>query len=152
LKADRVSSLFWMAIALGFIGGSFRLGLGTLEEPGSGLLSFLAGSCLALMALILFVQSFARGKGPPSKISALWEGMKWHRPVIIGLVLLGYILALESLGFILCSLLLIFFTLKALENFSWGKAALISVMASTFSYLIFSVLLKVMLPKGIFWF
>ena len=147
-----MSSLFWMAIGLGFIYGSIRLGLGTLREPGSGFLSLFAGSCLTLMALILFFQSFIRGKGLPSKISALWEGMKWHRPVIIGLVLLGYILALESLGFILCSLLLIFFMLKALENFSWGKAALISVMASTFSYLIFSVLLKVMLPKGIFWF
>lgn len=152
MKAERVSSLFWMAIALGFIYGSVRLGLGTLGEPGSGLLSFLAGSCLALMALILFVQSFARKKGPQIKISALWEGMKWHRPVTIGLVLLGYILGLESIGFILCSLLLIFLMLKVLENFSWGKAVLISVMASTFSYLIFSVLLKVMLPKGIFWF
>ena len=152
MKADRVSSLFWMAIGLGFIGGSVRLGLGTLREPGSGFLSLLAGSCLTLMALILFFQSFIQGKGLPSKISALWEGMKWHRPVMIGLVLLGYILALESLGFILCSLLLILFMLKVLENFPWGKAALISAMASTLSYLIFSVLLKVMLPKGIFWF
>lgn len=152
MKADRVSSLFWMAIGLGFIYGSVRLGLGTLREPGSGLLSLLAGSCLALMALILFFQSFVRGKGLQIKISALWEGMKWHRPVTIGFVLLGYILGLESIGFILCSLLLIFFMLKVLENYSWGKAALISVMASTFSYLIFSVLLKVMLPKGIFWF
>lgn len=152
MKADRVSSLFWMALGLGFIYGSVRLGLGTLREPGSGFLSLLAGSCLTLMALILFFQSFARGKGRQIKISALWEGMKWHRPVTIGLVLLGYILGLESIGFILCSLLLIFFMLKVLENFSWRKAVLISAMASTFSYLIFSVLLKVMLPKGIFWF
>jgi putative tricarboxylic transport membrane protein len=147
-----MSSLFWMAIGLGFIYGSVRLGLGTLREPGAGFLSLFAGSCLTLMALILFFQSFIRGKGLPSKSSALWEGMKWHRPVIIGLVLLGYILALESLGFILCALFLIFFMLKVLEDFSWGKSVLISVMASAFSYLIFVVLLKVMLPKGIFWF
>ncbi len=152
MKADRASSLFWLAIGLGFIYGSVRLGLGTLGEPGSGFLSFLAGSCLALLALILFIQSFIQGKGLPGKMSALWAGMKWHRPVMITSVLLGYILGLESIGFILCSLILIFLMLRVLENFSWGKSILISVMASAFSYLIFSVLLKVMLPKGIFWF
>jgi hypothetical protein len=113
------------------------------------LLSLLAGSCLTLLSLILFVGSFTRGKGMQIKLSALWEGMKWHRPVMIGLVVLGYILGLESIGFILCSLLLVFFLLKVLGNFSWGKAVLISVMTTAFSYLIFSVLLKVMLPKGI---
>ena len=152
MKADRASSLFWMAIGLGFIYGSVRLGLGTLGEPGSGFLSFVAGSCLTLMALILFIQSFIREKGLPGKISALWQGMKWHRSVMIALVLLGYILGLESVGFILCSLVLIFLMLRVLEKYSWGKSILISVTASAFSYLIFSVLLKVMLPKGIFWF
>jgi len=78
--------------------------------------------------------------------------MKWHRSVMIALVLLGYILGLESIGFILCSLILIFLMLRVLEKYSWGKSILISVTASAFSYLIFSVLLKVMLPKGIFWF
>jgi putative tricarboxylic transport membrane protein len=150
MKAERVSSLFWIAIGLGFIYGSVHLGLGTLQEPGSGLLSLLAGSCLTFLALILFFQSFTREKGMQIKISALWEGMKWHRPVMIGLALLGYILALESVGFIICSLLLTFFMLKVLGNFSWGKAVLISLMTTAFSYLIFSVLLKVMLPKGIF--
>ncbi len=152
MKADRASSLFWMAIGLGFIYGSVRLGLGTLGEPGSGFLSFVAGICLTLMALILFIHSFIREKALPDKISALWQGMKWHRSVMIALVLLGYILGLESIGFILCSLILIFLMLRVLEKYSWGKSILISVMASAFSYLIFSVLLKVMLPKGIFWF
>ena len=152
MKADRASSLFWMAIGLGFIYGSVRLGLGTLGEPGSGFLSFVAGSCLTLMALILFIQSFIREKELPDKISVLWHGMKWHRSVMIALVLLGYILGLESIGFILCSLILIFLMLRVLEKYSWGKSILISVTASAFSYLIFSVLLKVMLPKGIFWF
>jgi hypothetical protein len=150
MKAERVSSLFWIAVGLGFIYGAVQLGSGTLQEPGSGLLSLLAGCCLTLLSLILFFQSFAREKGMQIKISALWEGMKWHRPVTIGLVVLGYILALESIGFILCSLLLVFFMLKVLGNFTWGKAVLISVMTTAFSYLIFSVLLKVMLPKGIF--
>ncbi len=152
MKADRASSLFWMAIGLGFIYGSVRLGLGTLGEPGSGFLSFAAGSCLTLMALILFLQSFIRERGGTERISALWQGMKWHRSMMIGLALLGYIVGLESIGFILCSFLLIFFMLKVLEHFSWGKSFFISVTASAFSYLIFSVLLKVMLPKGMLWF
>ncbi len=149
MKAERVGSLVWLAIGLGFVYGAIRLGPGTLQEPGSGLLSLLAGGFLTLFALILFFKSFSREKEMQTRIAALWEGMNWHRSVTIAVVVLGYILGLESIGFIICSFLLIFFMLKVLGNYSWGKAVLISVITTAASYLIFSVLLKVTLPKGI---
>ena len=152
VKTDRLSSLFWLAIGLGAVGGSFHLGLGTLREPGSGLLSFLGGVSLSLMAVILFLTSFLREKENPSGISALWEGVRWHRAVIVVFALLAYILFLERIGFILISWLVIFVLLKGLEKYSWRMAGLIALLASTLAYLIFSVSLKVMLPRGLLWF
>lgn len=149
MKAERVGSLFWLAIGLGFVYGAIRLGPGTLQEPGSGLLSLLAGGFLTLFALILFFKSFSHDKEMETKVSALWEGMNWHRSVTIAVTLLGYIMGLESIGFIICSFLLIFFMFNVLGNYSWVKAVLISVITTASSYLIFSVLLKVTLPKGI---
>ncbi|MDH4267590.1 MAG: hypothetical protein OEW45_18340, partial [Deltaproteobacteria bacterium] len=89
MKADRASSMVWMGVGLLSIYGSFQLGLGTLGEPGSGFLSFLAGSFICLMALIIFIQSFLQGKGFQVKISTLWEGVRWHRAAIVGLLLLA---------------------------------------------------------------
>jgi len=148
LKADRLSSIWWMAFGLATIYGAIQLGIGTLGEPGSGFLPSLAGGFICLMALIVLLQSFARGKGFQEPISALWKGLRWHRPVTVGLLLLGYILVLEWLGFMLTSLLVILAMVRGVENLPWAKALVISFSAAAVSYLIFNLLLKTALPRG----
>ncbi len=152
MQADRVSSLFWLAVGLLAIYGSLQLGLGTLHEPGSGFLSFLAGSFICLMAILVFLQSFFQGRGFQVRIPALWKEVAWHRPVAIGLLLVAYILALERVGFICSALIVTLVMLRGLEKLSWIKTILISASAIAVSYLLFDVLLKATLPKGIFGF
>jgi putative tricarboxylic transport membrane protein len=149
LKADRASSVVWMGVGLLSIYGSFQLGLGTLGEPGSGFLSFLAGSFICLMALIIFIQSFLQGKGFQVKISTLWEGVRWHRAAIVGLLLLAYILVLEWIGFLLTAFLIVLAMVKGVERLSWAKALLISISASAVCYLVFDKLLKAVMPRGL---
>jgi len=149
LKADRASSMVWMAVGLLSIYGSFQLGLGTLGEPGSGFLSFLAGSFICLMALIVFLQSFLQGKGFQVKISTLWKGIRWYRSALVGLLLLVYILVLEWIGFLLTAFLIVLAMIKGVEKLSWGKALLISISASAVCYLVFDKLLKAALPRGL---
>lgn len=149
MKADRASSVVWMGVGLLSIYGSFQLGLGTLGEPGSGFLSFLAGSFICLMALIIFIQSFLQGKGFQVKISTLWEGVRWHRAAIVGLLLLAYILVLEWIGFLLTAFLIVLAMVKGVERLSWAKALLISISASAVCYLVFDKLLKAVMPRGL---
>ncbi|MDH4268647.1 MAG: tripartite tricarboxylate transporter TctB family protein [Deltaproteobacteria bacterium] len=149
MKADRASSMVWMAVGLLSIYGSFQLGLGTLGEPGSGFLSFLAGSFICLMALIVFLQSFLQGKGFQVKISTLWKGIRWYRSALVGLLLLVYILVLEWIGFLLTAFLIVLAMIKGVEKLSWGKALLISISASAVCYLVFDKLLKAALPRGL---
>ncbi|MBU1209550.1 MAG: tripartite tricarboxylate transporter TctB family protein [Proteobacteria bacterium] len=149
MKADRASSMVWMAVGLLSIYGSFQLGLGTLGEPGSGFLSFLAGSFICLMALIVFIQSFLQGKGFQVKISTLWKGIRWYRSALVGLLLLVYILVLEWIGFLLTTFLIVLAMVKGVERLSWGKALLISISASAVCYLVFDKLLKAALPRGL---
>ena len=149
MKADRLSSLFWMAIALFFIYGAIQMGPGTLREPGSGFFAFLAGSFIVLMALLVFSRSFFRGQGFQAKISSLWSGAKWRRPIVMSFLMVGYCLILEGVGFLLSSILLLSIMFMWVVNFSWWKAVLISVLASAITNLLFSSFLKSTLPRGI---
>jgi len=104
MGADRVSSICWLAFGLLCIYGSVLLGLGTLREPGTGFFPLLAGCFFTLLALVVFVRSLIPGRGFQARISSLWKGTIWHRPLAVGLLMTGYILALERIGFLLTSL------------------------------------------------
>lgn len=104
------------------------------------------------MALIVFFQSFFQGKGVQAKISTLWEGVQWRRPVFIGLLLAAYVLALERIGFLLTTFIILGIMFKGAQNFSWWKTTFLSALVSFCAFLLFDTLLKATLPKGIFGF
>jgi putative tricarboxylic transport membrane protein len=148
MNAQLWGSFFWLAFGLVSIYGSLVLGLGSLREPGSGFLSFLAGCFICFMAVLVLMESFLRKKEARARLSSLWAGVNWRRPLIISFLVLGFILFLERLGFFLSSFLLIFILLKTVEKFSWSKAVLIPVLTLGCTYLLFDVFLKGTLPKG----
>ena len=148
MNTDRVSSLFWLALGLVSMYGAAQLGLGTLREPGSGLLAFMAGAFVSLIALGIFVKSLIQWRGIRLDFAPLWSEANWRRPAIIGLLTLGFILALERLGFILNGFLLLVVLFRWVERFSWKKALIIPAVTLGFSYLLFNVFLKATLPRG----
>jgi putative tricarboxylic transport membrane protein len=152
MGADRVSSFLWLAFGVLCMYGSVLLGLGTLRQPGSGFFPFLCGGFFTSLALMVFVRSLIPGRGFQSKISSLWKGTLWHRPLAVGILMAGYILALERIGFFLTSLVVLLIMLRGVEKYSWWKALLISILSSGSTYLLFQVLLKTSLPTGVFGF
>jgi putative tricarboxylic transport membrane protein len=143
-----VSSLFWLALGLVSMYGSAQLGLGTLREPGSGFLPFLAGGFISLIALGIFLKSLFHWRGTRLNFASLWMEANWRRPAVIGLMVLGFILALEKLGFILSGFLLLLVLFRWVEKFSWRKALIIPALTLGLSYLLFNVFLKATLPRG----
>ncbi len=148
MNAERVGVFFWAAVGLIVVYGSFHLGLGTLREPGPGLVSFLAGCFIFSLAVIDILLSILLRKRDWTKLSTLWANVNWHRPLIILLVTLGFILVLERLGFILSGVLVMFCIFKWVERMSWGKSIMIPVVTLSLTYLVFGFLLKSNLPKG----
>jgi len=148
LNTDRVISLFWLALGLVSMYGAVQLGLGTLREPGSGFLAFLAGCFISLIALGIFLKSFILWRGVRLNFAPLWMEANWRRPAVIGLLVLGFILALERLGFILSGFLLLLVLFRVVEKFSWKKALIIPALTLGFAYLLFNVFLKATLPRG----
>jgi len=150
MGTERMGIIFWLAVGLVSIYGATRLGLGALREPGSGFLPFIAGAFISLMALGFLIISFLRRREAQKKLS--WADVQWHRPAIISLVTLGFVMVLENLGFLLASFFLLFILFKWVEKFSWKKAVIIPTLTLGVTYLMFNVFLKASLPKGIFGF
>ena len=148
MNTDRVSSLFWLALGLVSMYGAVQLGLGTLREPGSGFLAFLAGGFISLIALGIFLKSLFHWRGARLNFGSLWMEANWRRPAVIGLLVLGFVLALEKLGFILSGFLLLLVLFRWVEKFSWRKALIIPALTLGCSYLLFNVFLKATLPRG----
>jgi len=69
--------------------------------------------------------------------------------VYIFVGLLVYTLILDWFGFILCTFLLLTILLKVFARQKWWKVLTTAGVASSASYIIFAVLLKSPLPKGI---
>ena len=149
MNSDRVSSLFWLLLGLVTLYGSAQLGLGTMHEPGSGFLAFLAGCFIICISAGIFLQSIIRFRGKPLQLKTQWAGANWHRSFIIGLVTVGFIVALEGMGFFITSFLLLFCLFKWVEKLSWGKAVIIPALTLTITYVVFNIFLKSNLPRGV---
>ncbi len=54
-RYDLRSGLFWLALSIAVITGSLRMGIGTVQNPGMGFMSFWAGGLLAILSLGLLL-------------------------------------------------------------------------------------------------
>jgi putative tricarboxylic transport membrane protein len=146
-KYNKISSLFWLLVGLGFAAGGTRYGFGSWREPGAGLLPIVLGMLLAFLSLLLFITSL---KGAPSREKKpFWlEGGSRSSIVLTFLSLVAYTAVLKSAGFIVTTFLFIFFLMKGISGKGWGLSLVVALAFSLLGYGLFSLLLGVLLPKG----
>ena len=147
VKADRISSVFWLAFAVFVSIESYRLGLGTLHQPGPGFLFFWTSIILGLMSLVILISA---GRSKKSEESHILNVRKLGNKKIILVVISVFIYALlmETLGFIPVTLLFLLFLLGIVEKKGWLFTISTSVVATALAYLVFETWLKSQLPKG----
>jgi putative tricarboxylic transport membrane protein len=146
-KADRPSGLFWLIFSVFASYESYKLGLGTLHQPGPGFLFFWTGIVTTILSLTVILRSF--GKRPAGKPDESISGMrKVTKIVLVLLSLFLYAALMEWMGFLVVTLLLFIFLLGVIEKKRWSLSVLISLIVTGISYLIFEVVLQSQLPKG----
>lgn len=152
MTAERIASVFWFICGVIAAHGGYQLGLGTKGEPGSGFLTFCAGIFIALMAAILFWQSWRKCPENQARLADLWRGTLWYRAVAIVVLTAIFIMAFEYLGFLICGFVLLVVIFRGLERLPWKISLIAPAITVGATYILFSYLLKTSLPAGVFGF
>ena len=144
--------MIWIVIggAICFLSG--RIGLGSFHEPGPGFVAFASGLSLVVIGLIMTLsKKFSKpaSESDPSADRTFLRLPKFSLLYTV-LVLVGYGLVLDRLGYLITTFLVMFalFYDRAANRFFPSVLASLLTVVST--YLIFETWLRVQLPRGIF--
>lgn len=143
---DSASSLFWLLVSLIVVTASYRLGLGTVNNPGMGFLTFGAGSILGILSLSLFLKAHlakeVAGHGP------LFAGKAWKRVLFVLTALIVYAVLMPVLGYLISTFMLMTLLFWILEKKRIGLVLLYALLTTLTTYLVFSKWLNCQFPKG----
>ena len=148
-KHDYVWGLFFLFIGLGVCIMAYRLKIGTVREPGAGLVPFGAAALLGLMSIGLVMRSLLQKRGASHDDEGIFKGLAWGRMAAVLCALLGYGLALDGLGFHICTFVLMIVLLGAIGHRKWRPTLIISFLTVIIVYAIFEAWLGCPFPKGV---
>lgn len=139
---DRISGfiIFFLGIAILWQGRS--LSVGSLRAPGPGFFPTLLAAILILLSAFLVI---SRPKSEGYSFSARHLG----RVSMVFAALLVYFIFLEYLGFVIMSFLLMAFCFMWVDRQQWYTALFWAFVSIGLAYLLFDILLKSNLPRGI---
>ncbi len=141
-------NIFWLVFSLILCIESYRLSIGAIRNPGPGLFPFCLGFVMASLSLIGIIQSL--GKYENGKTVDSQQPYRWWKIAVIITSILAYALALETLGFLICTFIFVSLLLKVVEPQPWKVAIVGGLIAAVSSHIIFNILLQSQIPSGIF--
>ena len=148
-KADRFSASVWFIFSLFVSYFSYKLGMGSLRQPGPGFVFFWTAIIVAMLSLAVVVMSFVEKPKKEEKEGHIFRIVGVKKVALVVIALLLYTLFMESAGFIIMTLLLLVFLLRVIEKKTWLLALSVGVTVTTLSYLVFETVLQCQLPKGL---
>src|SRR5688500_7701071 len=132
-RLDTVSAGFWFVLAIAVCYGATLLGLGRASEPGSGFILFWSGLILALLALLVLVDSLRQGEAKHHESG----GISWPKVFLVLAVLVVYGLVLEKLGFIVTTFLLLSLLLGISGEAKWLTVLAVASGAALSTFALF---------------
>ena len=169
LRKENWLSGFWIVCGLAICIASYRLSLGSLNDPGPGMFPFIAGSVLCVLSMVEWWNTTRAYQRAAHSLAQIVDGgadgaravsaeavkplfanrLGAFKAAAIIVALLIYALAIEHLGFILSTTLFIAFLLWLVERQRWYVIVFGAVLSSMATYLVFKVWLETALPIGV---
>ena len=143
-------SIFCLLFSLILCIESYRLSMGGIRNPGPGLFPFCLGFLMAILSLIGAIQSLGKYKYEKGQTRDSRQPFRWWNIAVIIAAILAYALALETLGFFICTFIFVGLLLKVVEPQPWKVAIVGGLIAAVSSVIVFNVLLQSRIPSGIF--
>ena len=146
---DQVSSLFLLIVSGIIMVSSVKASLGSLEEPGSGMIPFLAASLMGIFSVSGLVLASLKNSREPEKLAFAFREINWKNLCMTLMSLLAFPFALRVLGFDLTVFGFMLFLAKAIEPRRWVTAVLFALSTTVACYLLFVHWLKFVVEKGL---
>ena len=152
-RASRFNnSELWGGIAGAALGvfttrAGWDLGLGSINDPGSGFVVFYAGLLMCVLAATLIVSAVTEG-GPT--IASQWSGARWGKPVIVIACLVVFAVALDRIGFLISAMGLMLALLRLIDPVRWPIALPVGVLSPLIVWWVLKKALLIQLPSGLF--
>ena len=147
-KSDWFSALFFLFVSLFICQQSLEIEVGTLDQPGPGLLPFGVGAGMGLLALRrLLYAAFSKERG--DEFGESKQDFRKGKLFLICLLLFSYIIAVKPIGFFLSTFVFVILMLRLIESGRWWRTVVSAVLITCGNYLLFEGWLRLGLPKGI---
>ncbi len=138
--------LFWLAVGAFVVWAGRDLGLGKINDPGSGFALFWIGVLMLMLSSSVLVASL---REPGATLASLWTGTRWAKVLLIVALLVAYGFAFDAIGFIPCTLVLLLILMLFVDPVPWWQAIPISFGAVFGVWATFTKALKIQLPAGV---
>lgn len=146
MRPDALSGLALVCLALFAWLSARDLPIGTLHQPGAGFLPKYLAILMAVLAALLLVQGCRTHAGSVAGLWADRAGLFRVGGMLAALV--GYVLIVETAGYLLTTAALFLVALRWIGRRSWLATVAVAVIATGGSYLLFARWLMVSLPGG----
>jgi putative tricarboxylic transport membrane protein len=144
---NRISGLVVFLLGFAIFWQGRGLSVGSLHAPGAGFFPALIAAVLVILSLFLMV-----GGGKRESEEDAVSASAIIRMLVLFAALVAYFLLLEYLGFVIVSFLLMSFLFLWVGRQRWYVAFSSAVVCIGSAYLLFEILLKSNLPRGVFGF
>lgn len=114
---------------------------------GPQIFPYLSIAALIAVALYLLWQTWA---ARPDAVKPESEASDWTGVIAISVGLLSQAILIERLGFVISAAILFFLVAWGFRSRKWLRDAIVAIILSVATYLVFTRLLNLQLPPGIF--
>ncbi len=146
---NRISGFVTLLLGMFILWQGKTLEMGTFRKPGPGLFPFILAIILIVLSFFLIIPKDR--KEHLDKPSPVWS-KNVKQLILVYIFLLAYFFFLQYLGFMVTAFLLMVFLYMNISTLKWYIAVPSAFISIGASYLIFEVLLKSYLPRGVFGF
>lgn len=146
-NAELWGGLAWLAFSVFVVVAGRNLGIGAVNDPGSGFLLFWLGLLMCVFSASILYRGLVAG-GP--SLASLWQETRWRKTLVVIASLCVFALLLDKVGFLLAAMPLMLVLLRAVDPVPWRIALPIGVGATLLIWWLLKRLLLIQLPSGVF--
>ena len=141
------SGILGLGLSAFVIWSGYDLGVGSVNDPGSGYIMLYTGLLMLLFAVIILYGAVSEG-GPTFR--SLWQNVLWTKPLLVIALLVAFGLLFETLGFLISTPLLLLALLRVIDPVRWQIAIPIAIIVPFFCWYMLVKQLLIQLPHGVF--